>query len=206
MMKGMMDLKNIGIELFKNIIKEAKENPALLDSYSLNQFKSKENLLEHVDMLPLTNPNVVILGSWFGSILVPALANTARHISCIDVDNKVITIAKRRLFTMYNNITWFSRDIWDKTCWPKIREADLIINTSCEHMADMSSLPPLKQSNAYFAFQSNNMYSIQTHINCVSDLNEFIKQLPTKARVLIKDEVEDDRGTRFTLIGKLCAE
>ena len=206
MMKGMTDLKRIGIKLFKNIIKEGRHDQTLLDSYSPNQFKSKENLLEHVDMLPLINPNVVILGSWFGSILVPALANTARHISCIDVDNKVITIAKRRLFTMYNNITWFSRDIWDKTCWPKIREADLIINTSCEHMADMSSLPPLKQSNAYFAFQSNNMYNIQTHINCVSDLNEFIKQLPTKARVLIKDEVEDDRGTRFTLIGKLCAE
>ena len=206
MMKGMTDLKNIGIELFKNIIKEARNNPALLDSYSPNQFKSKENLLEHIDMLPLVNPNIVILGSWFGSILVPALSSTANHISCVDVDNKVITIAKRRLFTMYSNITWYSRDIWDKTCWDKIEKADLIINTSCEHMANMSSLPPLKRSNAYFAFQSNNMDKIETHINCVSSSNEFIGQLPTNASVLFEDDVEDDRGTRFTLVGKLCAE
>ena len=107
---------------------------------------------------------------------------------------------------MYKNITWYDKDVWNEKYWHKIREADLIINTSCEHMANMSSLPPLKQSNAYFAFQSNNMYNIQTHINCVSDLNEFIKQLPITARILIKDKVKDDRGTRFTLIGKLCAE
>ena len=206
MMKGMTDLMRIGIKLFKNIIKEGRHDQTLLDSYSPNQFKSKENLLKHVYMLPLTKPNIVILGSWFGSILVPSLANSANHISCVDVDNRVIKIAKNRLFGMYKNITWYNKDVWNEEYWHKIREADLIINTSCEHMANMSSLLPLKQSNAYFAFQSNNMYNIETHINCVSDLNEFIKQLPIKARVLIKDKVEDDRGTRFTLIGKLCAE
>ena len=73
-------------------------------------------------------------------------------------------------------------------------------------MANMSSLPPLKRSNAYFAFQSNNMDKIETHINCVSSSNEFIGQLPTNASVLFEDDVEDDRGTRFTLVGKLCAE
>ena len=206
MMKGMTDLMRIGIKLFKNIIKEGRHDQTLLDSYSPNQFKSKENLLKHVYMLPLTKPNIVILGSWFGSILVPSLANIANHISCVDVDNRVIKIAKNRLFPMYKNITWYNKDVWNEEYWHEIREADLIINTSCEHMADMSSLPPLKQSNAYFAFQSNNMYNIETHINCVSDLNEFIKQLPIKASVLIKDKVKDDRGTRFTLIGKLCAE
>jgi len=205
-MKGMTDLMRIGIKLFKNIIKEGRHDQTLLDSYSPNQFKSKENLLKHVYMLPLTKPNIVILGSWFGSILVPSLANIENHISCVDVDNRVIKIAKNRLFPMYKNITWYDKDVWNEEYWHEIREADLIINTSCEHMADMSSLPPLKQSNAYFAFQSNNMYNIETHINCVSDLNEFIKQLPIKASVLIKDKVKDDRGTRFTLIGKLCAE
>ena len=70
----------------------------------------------------------------------------------------------------------------------------------------MSELPALYQSNAYFAFQSNNMYDIPTHINCVSSMEEFYSQLPHNASVMAEDEVEDDRGTRFTLIGKLCAE
>ena len=38
-----MALKSIGIDLFKSIINASKENPDLIDSYSLNQFKSKEN-------------------------------------------------------------------------------------------------------------------------------------------------------------------
>lgn len=205
-MKDIVAMKNIGIDLFKNIIKEARHDPTILDSYSPNQFKSKEHLLEHIDMLLLEKPNVVILGSWFGSILVPALADMANSITCIDVDDRVISTGKSRLFTMYDNIIWYSRDVWDKKHWHRIENADLIINTSCEHMANMSSLPPLKKSNAYFVFQSNDMYSIKTHVNCVSSLDEFINQLPTNAKILSKDEIEDDRGTRFTITGKLCAE
>lgn len=201
-----MALKSIGIDLFKSIIHESKENPDLIDSYSYNQFKSKENLLKHIDDLQLNKPNITILGCWFGSILVPALAQKANHISCIDIDDRVIGVGKCRLFTMYDNITWFSRDVWDEHHWHRIKKADLIINTSCEHMSSMSELPVLYKSNAYFAFQSNNMYDIPTHINCVSSMEEFYSQLPHNASVMVEDEVEDDRGTRFTLIGKLCAE
>lgn len=205
-MKDIVDMKNIGIDLFKNIIKEARHDPTILDSYSPNQFKSKENLLEHIDMFLLEKPNVVILGSWFGSILVPALADMANKISCIDIDDRVIGVGKSRLFTMYDNVDWITSDVFHKDRYGRIKNADLIINTSCEHMANMSDLSPLKESNAYFAFQSNDMYSIKTHVNCVSSLDEFINQLPTNAKILSKDEIKDDRGTRFTITGKLCAE
>ena len=201
-----MALQNIGIDLFKSIIKESKENPDLLDSYSLNQFKSKENLLDHIESLALNQPNITILGSWFGSILVPALAEEANHIYCIDIDDRVICVGKCRLFTMYNNISWSSRDVWDEKICSWIEKANLIINTSCEHMPNMSELPPLYKSNAYFAFQSNNMYDIPTHINCVSSIDEFYSQLPHNATIIAEDEIEDDRGIRYTLIGKLCAE
>ena len=201
-----MALQNIGIDLFKSIINESKENPDIIDSYSLNQFKSKENLLKHIEDLKLIEPNVAILGSWFGSILVPALAKKANHISCIDIDKRVIGVGKCRLFTMYDNISWFARDVWDEHHWHRIQKADLIINTSCEHMSNMSELPPLYKSNAYFAFQSNNMCDIPTHTNCVVSIDEFYSQLPYNATILLEDEIEDDRGIRYTLIGKLCAE
>ena len=88
----------------------------------------------------------------------------------------------------------------------RIKNSNLVINTSCEHMSNMSELPALYKSNAYFAFQSNNMYDIPTHINCVSSIDEFYLQMPHNATVIAEDEVEDDRGIRYTLIGKLCAE
>jgi len=34
-------------------------------------------------------------------------------------------------------------------------------------------------------------------------INAFKKQLPDRAEVLIEDEIPDERGTRFTLIGKI---
>lgn len=201
-----MALKSIGIDLFKCIINELKKNSDLLDSYSLNQFKSKENLLKHIHSLKLINPNITILGSWYGSILIPALANKAERITCIDIDDKCIRVAKNRLFQNYKNIHYMTRDVWDENCVGKIINANLLINTSCEHMPNMSKLPALYQSNAYFAFQSNNMYNIPTHINCVSSIDEFRSQLPHNANVMIEDKIEDDRGIRFTLIGKLCAD
>lgn len=201
-----MALKNIGIDLFKSIINESKENPDLLDSYSLNQFKSKENLLQHINKLELINPHITIFGSWYGSILIPALADSAEFITCIDIDERVISVAKNRLFAKYKNIDFIVSDVFNPSRDKRIINANLIINTSCEHMTSMRELKYLYQSNAYFAFQSNNMYDIPTHINCVSSIDEFALQLPDNATIIAEDEVEDDRGIRYTLIGKLCAE
>ena len=35
-----------------------------------------------------------------------------------------------------------------------------------------------------------------------NDLDDFKKQLPDNAKVMIEDEIKDERGTRFLLIGK----
>ena len=102
--------------------------------------------------------------------------------------------------------------MFDKNRYGRIRYANLVINTSCEHMKPMREWGPAPQyknpwwdrvSPAYFAFQSNAMFDIPTHINCVNNIEEFKKQLPDRAEVLIEDEIPDERGTRFTLIGKI---
>ena len=38
------------------------------------------------------------------------------------------------------------------------------------------------------------------------NIEEFKKQLPSKAKILIEDQIEEDRGIRFTLIGQLWKE
>ena len=89
---------DIDLKLFKNIIAEGIDTADLLDSYSPNQFKSKERLIKHIrDMLIIsTNSEVVILGGWYGSILIPALKEVKR-ITLIDKDKKVVSIAKAEL-------------------------------------------------------------------------------------------------------------
>lgn len=196
----------IDLDLFKNIMNEARNNPDLLDSFSPNQFKSKENLINHIKKLNILNSEseIVIFGCWYGSILIPAFYNEVKRITAIDIDDNVIGIAKNRIFKNYDKIDFIVNDafVWANKS-SRIKSTNLIINTSCEHMQPMKNLPILNTINSYFAFQSNNMFDIETHINCVNSIEEFKKQLPSKAKILIEDQIEEDRGIRFTLIGQL---
>ena len=191
----------IDLQLFKNIMREGRHNTDLLDSFSPNQFKSKEMLIKMVNDLNMVDSNseIVILGGWYGSILIPAFKHVKR-ITLIDLNDQVIGLAKRRLFNHYDNVDFITSDVWNENRLGRIQNANLIINTSCEHMRPMKELK--LDTNAYFAYQSNNMRSIKDHINCVGGIDEFQKQLPDNARVLDKGIIEDERGLRFTLVGK----
>jgi len=190
------------IKLLQNIMEEVRENKDLLDSFSPNQFKSKLTLINHVRDLNILNKDseIVIFGCWYGSILIPSFYNEVKRITAIDLDPKVISKAKYKIFKDYN-VDFISKDVFD---WApdssRIKKTDLIINTSCEHMPSMKELN--LETKAYFAYTSNNMYDIEGHINCVSSIEEFKYQLPDNAKVMIEDKIIDERGTRFLLIGK----
>ena len=193
---------DVDLQLFKNIMAEGRNNTDLLDSFSPNQFKSKENLINHINDLDILDDKseIVILGGWYGSILLPAF-KFVKRITLIDNDDNVISIAKKRLFKHYENVDFITSDVFDINRKGRIENANLIINTSCEHMKPMKELE--LYSTAYFAFQSNNMFDIPTHINCVKDMEDFEKQMPFNARIIKRDSIEDNRGTRFTIIGRL---
>jgi hypothetical protein len=136
--------------------------------------------------------------------LIPAFKKVKR-ITAIDIDEKVIGIAKNRLFNHYKNVDFIIDDVftWSNKS-SRIKKTDLIINTSCEHMLPMKNLRnQYGNIKSYFAFQSNNMFDIPTHINCVNNIDEFKEQLPSNAKIMIEDHITDNRGTRFLLIGQL---
>jgi len=193
---------DIDLQLFKNIMAESRHNSDLLDSYSPNQFRAKEKLVNmiynHIDIN--SDSEIVILGGWYGSILIPAFKEVKR-ITLIDLDKEVVSIAKNRLFNHYKNVDFITSDVFHNDRKGRIQNANLIINTSCEHMTSMKKLE--LDTNAYFAFTSNNMYDIEGHTNCVNDIEQFKKQLPVTSKVLAEDEVTDERGTRFLLVGKI---
>ena len=192
-------------------MEEVRENKDLLDSLSPNQFKSKLTLVNHVKSLNILNKNseIVIFGSWYGSILIPAFYNDVKKITAIDLDAKVISKAKYKIFKDYN-VDFITGDVFE-SFRESYKTANLFINTSCEHMKPMKEWGPEPQyknpwskriSGSYFAYTSNNMYDIEGHINCVSSIEEFKYQLPDNAKVLIEDKIRDERGTRFLLVGK----
>jgi len=210
----MIDVKQLQTiieNLITSSMREVRDDRDLLDSFSPNQFLSKMNLINHINDLNILDKDseIVIFGSWYGSILIPAFYKEVKKITCIDQDPKVISRAKHNLFKDLN-VDFITGDVFQFR--DQYKTTDLFINTSCEHMKPMREWGPAPEyknpwwdrvSPAYFAFQSNAMFDIPTHTNCVNNIEEFKKQLPDRAEVLIEDEIPDERGTRFTLIGKI---
>jgi len=195
--------------VFRNALKTIKEKPEygldIIDSFSDNQFKSKSRVLELVEENNFVNPNseVIIFGSWYGSILIPGLSDKVKRISCIDSDEQVLKIAKNRLFPDIDNVDYIAADVFEKDR-ERYWNADLFINTSCEHMPPMNTWPYWPK-NTNYVFTSNNMYDIEGHINCVDSMADFKSQLPANATVLSEDEITDERGTRFLIAGRISA-
>ena len=190
--------------ILRNTLKAIKDHPDLssdiIDSFSDNQFNSKKKILDYIEKFLQKDFEIAILGCWYGSILIPRLAPYVKKIIAIDLNDTVVRIGKNKLFKHYNNITWSTGDIFKKEL--DYSSVNLVINTSCEHMRPMKEWP-YWPAETYFALTSNNMNYISGHINCVDSLDEFKNQLPNNAQVLFEDQIEDERGTRFLLIGKI---
>lgn len=238
--------KNIDFSLLENVFTlfehEPKRKDDVFDSFSRNQYIAKRAIVNHLEDLNLLNlrTEVVIWGSWYGSILVPLLQDKVKKITCVDEDETVITLGDNRLFPTFSNVEWITGDIFKdyKECY---NTADIFINTSCEHMLPMKWWGPKGprsshnyflewdgdyrrewkgvdenkwpvydiawwdrvKPTAHFAFTSNNMHDIEGHINCVNSIKEFKEQLPPGAKVLREGDIEDERGIRYILIGKI---
>ena len=93
-------LQTILNNLISSSMREVREDKDLLDSFSPNQFKSKLKLVEHINKLNILTKNseIVIFGSWYGSILIPAFYHKVKQIVCVDTDAQVISRSKYRIF------------------------------------------------------------------------------------------------------------
>lgn len=196
---------NVNVDFLYNVLTATKDfkdlEADILDSFSANQFRSKLRIIESIEKLNILNKDseVIIFGSWYGSILIPRLADKVKRITCIDLDEQVLKISKNRMFKQYDNVDYIVADVFEKYRG-RYTDAKLFINASCEHMKPMKEFPWFP-ADSYFAFTSNDMESIEGHVNCVHSISEFEAQLP-KSEILFKDEIADTRGIRYLLVGK----
>lgn len=205
-----LETNTIDLDFFRKILREIKYDKFryfdIIDSFSANQFLSKTRLINLINKTNILNNTsiVTVFGCWYGSLLIPLLSPKVQTIFAIDVDDAAIRVGKTQLFKNISNVTWVCGDVFKKY-HESYKETDLFINTSCEHMPAMKKWPWWSEvkNNAHFAFQSNDMNKILDHINCVNSLNKFKNQMPLNSKILEEDELVDDRGKRFTIIGKI---
>ncbi len=174
----------------------------VVKSFVQNQIHAKTWLVENLAMYHKECKNVWVLGSWYGNIIVPLLNHYLKEpfINLVEYDKEALELSRIYCFKYLGakNIGYHNLDVnFDL----QDLEADIIINTSCEHML------PMKEFNhkGLCAYQSNNYSKDQSHINCVESLEEFIEQCDFK-KILFSGETQyheyDDEYKRFMIIGE----
>jgi len=163
------------------------------------QIQSKQWLVDQIKTSP---KNVLILGSWYGTVLPYLLKQKFEidNIDCVDSDSNLRFGAETFFSLMqWNNVLFHDCDAKDYLRVYGVEDYDLVINTSCEHMDfDMKDVV---EPNTIYALESNDYYGINGHINCKESLEEFEKSTGL-TNIMCSKEKDMGNYTRYLVIGK----
>lgn len=187
--------------------------PDLGAAFNKNQIASKMWLAEA--LLGAVGPDlgeVTILGGWFG-VLAAVLLHDPRfaidRIVSIDIDPRCAAIAESVNATHVRAGRFAARTAdmleidyeADAAHGSGGGKADLLINTSCEHLAEFGRWYARVPTGQRLVLQSNDYFACDQHVNCVADLAAFKAQAPMQ-EVMFAGERRMRRYVRFMLIGR----
>jgi len=217
-------------KFFRGINSTIKNNhldqEVINDAFSRSQIKSKFWLIKELAKIQKSYGNVLVMAGWFGQIksiyekhctyqkmrmveldkhsceisdYVFNLSNLENHkIKSIVADINNLTLHKNGYEWLVENFKEPDKNYNEKFL------PDLIINTSAEHMTeDWFHQIRFKKldSNPIVAIQSNNMFDIEEHVNCVHSVDHMKKKFPMR-EVLYEGELQLKGYKRVMLIGR----
>jgi hypothetical protein len=197
----------------------------LNDALSRSQIKSKTWIVEELSKIDTNYDSVLVMAGWFGQIkniydkrltyakmrvaeldkqacetsdYVFNLSNLENYkVKSVNVDINNLTLHK-------NGYEWDVENFREGTKYSEKFLPNLIINTSAEHMKeDWFFQIKFKEmeSDPIVAIQSNNLFDIPEHINCVHSVDHMKKKFPMK-EILYEGELQLKGYKRVMLIGR----
>jgi len=190
------------IMFWMDAIRNSEDKYRTLESFWKGQLRSKRWLVEQLEESALPTKNkIVIHGGWNGvlaSLIFNSKVNVS-HITSVDVDPEcqqiASTINKRQ--EMSGAFTAVTADMCDYKY-----EADIVINTSCEHITQeqyekwLNNVP----DNATIILQSNNYDELDEHIRCAKGINHFTTQ--SQIKPFFRGTFPQQKYERYMIIGK----
>jgi len=183
-------------------IRNSDDRYRTLESFWKGQVNSKvwlaENLIGFVPVRPL---NIVIYGGWNG-VLASILFNSniaVKRITSVDIDpvceDIANTVNKRQ--EMQGKFSAVTADMCEYTT-----NADVVINTSCEHITQEQYEQWLNNqpNDAVFVLQSNNYFTHDEHVRCAIDLTDFTRM--SKLTPYYRGTLDTPKYERYMIIGK----
>lgn len=208
-------------QLIKGIY-QVFDNPKFnKDCLSNGQIKSKEWLVEKVQEHCPDLGIVFLCAGWYATLATMLFESDCKveKIRSFDIDPTCVDIAETfnkpwfkdkwryKSITQdimdvnYDEHTW---EFWSKAnnrmSYPILDIPNTIINTSCEHILDFKTWYNKIPEGKLVVLQSNNYTSVDEHVNCVKDVNEFQDMAPMK-KLLFVGNLPLPKYERFMLIG-----
>jgi hypothetical protein len=182
------------------------QEPRIAAALNRNQMASKRWL---ADALYSTTGShvgsVSILGGWVGALGAVLLHDRRFSIDravSIDIDPGCAVIAESLNATHVRAGKFAARTAdMVELDYAEADRADLLINTSCEHLAAFDRWYARVPDGQRLVLQSNDYFACTEHLNCVRDLAEFRTQAPLR-EVLFEGARPMRRYVRFMLIGR----
>jgi hypothetical protein len=145
--------------------------------------------------------HIVVLGGWYG-VLPAMFFDDSRFnigmIESVDIDPEVAKVAETLNARAGERFRAVSQDMYGLDY--ETSRPDLVINTSCEHIADLPAWLSLLPRGTQVLLQSNDYFSEPTHINCVPTLEAFKEQTALR-HVAFAGALAMKKYTRFMVIG-----
>lgn len=144
---------------------------------------------------------IAILGGWYGILGAMLLEDQRFDVATVDsfdIDPDVEAVARTLNAAFADRFHTVTADMYAIDY--AALAADVVINTSCEHIADLKAWLDRIPAGTRVLLQSNDYFSEPTHINCVASVEEFAKQATLKT-VEFAGALPTKKYTRFMLIG-----
>jgi len=196
----MMKLDIEHISFWMDAIRNSSDKDRTLESFWKGQLRSKVWLIDNLKPFISSSVSIDIFGGWNGvlaSLLFQSEIDIVK-IRSIDIDPACENTANtmNKIEEMQGRFMSITEDMCGS-----ISSAEVIINTSCEHISQCQYDQWLSNINdkSLIVVQSNN-YEITEHIRIAKSLEEFENQ--SNIRVIWSGELDLPLYTRFMIIGK----
>jgi hypothetical protein len=183
-------------------IRDSDDRYRTLESFWKGQVNSKVWLIDNLEkvLFPNTRHNIVIHGGWNG-VLSSLLFNSnidIKHITSIDIDPTCENVAKtiNRRQDLERRFSAITADMCSYQY-----DADIVINTSCEHITQEQYDQWLKNvpKKSLVVIQSNDYRDLEEHVNCVDTLQELEQK--SNLKIMFSDKLTLQKYNRFMVIG-----
>lgn len=213
------------IRAVNDYLKKEYDHAVIHDAMSRSQLRSKIWLIEELSKIQDKFDNVVILAGWFGQLKfiydqklkfdkmrIVELDKSACEVS--DYIFNISSLAGYRVKSVLadinslelhrNGYKWDIENFKDGIAHTEKFLPNLIINTSAEHMSD-NWYQQIRfkniENNPIIAIQSNNLFDIEEHVNCVHSIEHMKKKYPM-SEILYEGELQLKGYKRVMLIGR----